>query len=388
MSTTNIEWGGSEPYESQFDQVFPSLLSICKDMPPQIKVAFSWNGNDFTSRFMFMKALERKLTTTNTTHLTMEYTNLNLWRMKEQRVRTNMRILLNKWIQKKYSKRILNTDDPCTLNPPVKCIKVFDFKSRGIYNFEASSLKKQFETALLYSEWLFSVPSHPKNPLTNIEFNEGQRLVIIDEMRKYGYGSWSIEAYKQSRWNLRNFSLDNSTQIKIHSINEMCKNPNEDTKEILKDFIIEQYEENDINNLSVKNTLKWAVKNRLNDPYMIAWLKLMKEYYTLKFRYFILSSDDDKLNVIYVRSMILFDDYDKINEFRMQMTTGPHTPPLISQIPILDDSESENIEIYSSVNYIPGTSTVVYYQTIEEIVTNIINNSNNIVETYLEDDSL
>jgi hypothetical protein len=368
--------------EILFGQAFPSLLSICKDMPPQVKVAFSWNPSNYTSRFMYMKSLEKKVLNGTMSELESEYILTNLWIKKEQMVRTYMRILLNKWIQKKYGTRFLNTEDPCTLSKPNKAISVFDYKSRGVYNFEANSLRTLFETSLLYTEWMFPIPSHPKNPLTNIQFHEGQRLTIINELRKHGYGSWSIEAYKHCKWNLRVFALDNSTQIKIHSINEMVKNPNDDTKEFLIDFIIEQYEENEINYAPYKAILRWAVKHKLSDPYMVLWLKLMRDYYVIKYRYNInyTNIDDNKLNIIYVRSMNLFENTQKLNEFRNELRSSSQYQP--APLPPPQEDPPEAHPQPQLPQHIVPHSTVVYFQTLDEVLDNILNQTHAIVQQY------
>ena len=251
---------------------------------------------------------------------------------------------MNKWLHKKYKNRILNIDDPCTLMPPLKPIKFFDPTSRGFYQFEASSLKKHFETSLQYSEWLFPKPSHPKNPLTNIPFNEGQMITIVDCLRRYGYGSWFIEAYRSVGWNLPHFTSDNAPNLKINAITQICKNPNFETYEFLNEFIVNQYDENDLDQPLIKAVLKWAVKYKLDDDYMKHWLNLMKDYYIIKYRNNINDdTDTDKLNIIYIRSMRLFDNTEKLNEYKIAAGNILFTlfDINISPIAVTTDEESE-----------------------------------------------
>jgi hypothetical protein len=322
-------WGGEETVPFTFneilpyDQIFKSLLSIAKDIPINIKIILSNTKFSIKNRIKhkesILKRIEKykKLNNPFISIFEEEYTTFCSWIKKEQHVRTYMKILFNKWLHKKYNNRLLNIDDPCTLLPPVKLIKLFDPASRGFYQFEASSLKKQFDTSLQYSEWLFPKPSHPKNPLTNIPFNEGQRISITNALRKYGYTSWFIEAYRSIRWNLTNFVSDNSINLKINTITEMCKNPNGETIELLNEFITNQYEENEVNKPVIILICKWAIKYRLHDEYMKKWLNLMKDYYIIKFRNNITIDDDDtyKLNIIYVNSLELFRRIDKLNEY-------------------------------------------------------------------------
>jgi len=381
-----LDWGGETVGYIPHAKLFPSLLSICKDIPMSIKIIFYKNKYSIRERTKYKQRLEKnivKYTDNKSPFVTVfekEYAEYSEWMEKERTVHINMKILFNKWIQKKYKNRLLNTEDPCTLQPPVKCVKIFDFKSRGFYQFEASSLKKQFETALQYSEWLFPKPNHPKNPLTNLDFNEGQRITIVDSLRKYGYGSWFIEAYRSSRWNLTNFSLDNFTNLKINSITQICKNPTGETLEYLDDFIVSQYEDNDINKPIVKIALRWAVKHRLDDAYMKTWLNLMKDYYIIRYRYDIIenSANTNKLNVIYVRSMQLFDNTEKIEEYKTALGAPPPPPPPQSPVEDYTDTESDISNLIDP----PPLGNIVYVHNLEINIQDLIN------DLIQDDDSL
>jgi hypothetical protein len=380
------EWGGEESMPFVFDEILPlerafsSLLSICKDLPMNVKIIFSQNKYNLKARTKYKERVERRIKTyrdKNSIFLPIfeeEYNSLSMWMNKERKVRTYMKILFSKWLQRKCKNRLLNTEDPCTLSPPVKPIKFFDPACRGFYQFEAISLKKQFESALQYSEWLFPKPSHPKNPLTNISFNEGQSILIIDSLRKYGYGSWFIEAYRNVRWNISHFTKDNSTSLKINSITQLCKNPNHETVEFLDEFIVNQFEANDLNNLPMKATLRWAIKNKLDDDYMKRWLNLMKDYYVIKYRNNITDDNNTKLNAIYVRSMQLFDNVEKIEEFRCARAPPPPPPPPQPQTEPIDDSSDS----MTDTDQPPPLAGIVYVHNfdinIEEFINNLIDN--------------
>ena len=350
------ELGGEENIPFTFyenlpsEKLFVSLVSICKDIPFNIKIIFHKHKYNFISRINYKVMTSKKIQEyrdKNSQFVSIfecEYASLCSWMEKERHVRTYMKILMNKWLQKKYKNRILNIDDPCTLMPPLKPIKFFDPTSRGFYQFEASSLKKHFETSLQYSEWLFPKPSHPKNPLTNIPFNEGQMITIVDCLRRYGYGSWFIEAYRSVGWNLPHFTSDNAPNLKINAITQICKNPNFETYEFLNEFIVNQYDENDLDQPLIKAVLKWAVKYKLDDDYMKHWLNLMKDYYIIKYRNNINDdTDTDKLNIIYIRSMRLFDNTEKLNEYKIAAGNILFTlfDINISPIAVTTDEESE-----------------------------------------------
>ena len=385
-------WGGEETTSFIFNEIIPqdklfqSLLSICKDIPVNIKIILSENKFSIKSRTKYKENILKRIDKykeINNPFVTIfqeEYTTFSDWMKKEQYVRTYLKILVNKWLHRKCNNRILNIDDPCTLLPPVKLIKIFDPASRGFYQFEASSLKNQFDTSLKYSEWLFPKPSHPKNPLTNIPFNEGQRISIINSLRKYGYTSWFIESYRCIRWNLSHYVLDNGINLKINAITEICKNPTGETIELLSEFIVNQYEEHELNKPSLTVILKWAIKYRLDDEYMKKWLKLMKDYYIIKYRNNISNDDIDvyKLNIIYVRSLELFDDAKQIKEY-IEIAKSNNQIVLVQNNSPAEDisSSSESEEEELTTGPVPQIVAVVYdgvYNiNIDEYINSIIN---------------
>lgn len=289
--------------EFPIEDMYISLLSICNDLPEVIKIHLSMGKKNIKSRIKQIEYYEKDI-------INSPIDELRKWVQKEQMVRTSMRRLVCLWLQRKYGKRILNNEDPCTLMTPIKLVRFFDIKSRGVYQFEASSLKKQFDISLTYSSWMFPEPKHPKNPLTNIDFNEGQRITIINSLRNYGYTSMLIEAYKLAQWNIIHFRNDNYTQLKYHAINNICNNVGPETAELLSEFIELQYTENQKNDNNILHALNWAIKNKLDDSYMKTWINLMKKYYTIKARFMIQDNDVEhiKLNIIYVLSMQLFDN--------------------------------------------------------------------------------
>lgn len=304
----------------QFKDIFPSLLSNLNSMPPSIQVCFSMTDSSLKARNEYLEAYINRLN--KISDLSPKYlrenpteipffeiiVELSNWIDLEQRVRLGMRKLVYMWLQKKYQHRCLSDNDPWTMSPPVHCIRIFDAKSRGYYQFEANSLRKHIESCLGYAQWLFPAAYVPKNPLTNIPFHEGQLLSILKQLRSYGYGSWMIEAYKAANWNLKRFAIDNSIQVKLYALNQVVKNPNDELYEMLEDFIDDQYEENRIPKKKALVAVKWAVREMLGNEYMQKWLKLFHDYYKLKYRYNIESSNDIMLRSIYVRSMQLFDD--------------------------------------------------------------------------------
>jgi hypothetical protein len=318
-----------------FHEIFPSLLSIVKNIPVHIKITFSLMRDDslktrqlylmgYTKRFEDLErsiqphlAVIESLSTLTRSYYKICVDELTTWIATEQRVRTAMRRLTYLWLQKKYGKRFLNDDDPWTLAPPGKPIRIFDMKSRGVYQFEAHSIKKHMELALGYSEWMFPKPSTPKNPCTNIELSDGQLTTILKGLRSHGYGSWMIEAFSASRWDIKLFGIDNTVQLKLFGFEQLIKSQSPEMIELLEDFVEFQHEANIPTKEHILTALLWATSHKLNEPYMKQWISLFHEYHKIKIRYNV-SDKSRHMNAIYVKSMQLFDNREVLYKYEKE----------------------------------------------------------------------
>jgi hypothetical protein len=205
------------------------------------------------------------------------------WYNKDQKIRYCFKKLVNAWIYKRYKTRYLNTDDPGTLSPPVKQIVLFDPRTRGTYLFEASTLKRAMEAELGYSNWLFPEPKHPKNPLTNLVLTEGQRIMILYELRKLNMTSWILEAYEECCWNLDAFRQNYYVKLKFIGLEDIIRNPTgEELQELLEEFIEDHYMYHEINYSCHLSILKWAVRYSIADAYMKDWITCFRDYYKLE----------------------------------------------------------------------------------------------------------
>jgi len=272
------------------DLLFPCLLSKAANIPVNALIHFCSCPATFKGRHMYYKERladhSRMSTLLKRPFFVCELETLTKWFRLEQQLKFTFKKLLNHWIYHKYKGRQLNTEDPVTLQVPENPVYLFDVNRRGIYTFEASCLKKRIETELFYSEWLFPEPKHPKNPLTNIEFTECQKLSILQSLRQKGYGSWAFEAYRALCWNLEQFQVHYQTPLKLASLHDLIKNPSsEETIDYLQEFIEEQYDYHNISQGGVRisiTVLSWAVEHEYSTPYMKQWLKLFEEYMKLK----------------------------------------------------------------------------------------------------------
>ena len=208
------------------------------------------------------------------------------WCQIESRCRVAFRSLVGRWLFKRYGSNLLNTEDPATLSEPVQPIRVYDASARGTYIFEAKSLQKSMERDLNYCDWLFPEPFHPKNPLTNLPFHAGHRIYILTQLRSYQVGSWILESYRQTKWNLRAFRDIFLVPLKTRALQEICRNPtSEETIDYLLEFMEDHYDYHEIHRPEILTVLKWSIKNKATDSYILEWLDAFKRFYSVQIIY-------------------------------------------------------------------------------------------------------
>lgn len=208
------------------------------------------------------------------------------WCRIETKCRVAFRILVSRWLFKRYGSNLLNTEDPATLCEPDQPIHVYDASARGTYVFEAKSLQKSMERDLNYCDWLFPEPFHPKNPLTNLPFHSGHRIYILQQLRTYQLGSWILESYRQTKWNLRSFRDIFLVPLKTRALQEICRNPtSEETIDYLLEFIEDHYDYHETHRPEILTVLKWSVKNKPTDVYILDWLDAFKRFYSIQIIY-------------------------------------------------------------------------------------------------------
>lgn len=314
-----------------FREIFPCLLSILPDIPLDVQIAMSVCSPTLVGRQRHLQSLWKNVYALKATineydrhgvladkplAIEEQANRLQHWFAKEQKVRTALRYLLAKWLYAKYKTRMLNTDDPCTLEPCKNPVYIFDAARRGMYQLEASSLKRQVEFNLGFSDWLHPEPVLPKNPLTNLEFHPGQLLTVLQGIRRAGLGSWMLEGFTAKAFHLKLFRLHFGQPLRIHAVNELVKQPkSEQLTEFLQEFIVEMYDENEITKPSAKVILQWAAEHEMDDPYMQEWLRLWKEFSITKLQYNLRDNSNDVLNKFFVIATYLFDNTQKIAEF-------------------------------------------------------------------------
>ena len=284
----------------------PCLFSYAKSIPLSILLHFSKCPPTFTNRNMYLKhqteVCMNKCAILRHSYYDHEFKTLCTWFIKERQCLYAFKRLVMIWIYKKYKNRRLNTEDPITMSIPKNPIYSFDVSRRGMYIFEAYCLKKHMETGLFYSEWLFPEPNHPKNPLTNLEFTEAQRIAILMSLRTKNYGSWIFEAYRAFNWNLDLVKEEYQVPLKLQALRDLVRNPSSDeTIEFVQEYIIDEYNYHKLprttSHISI-HMMKWAVKHMYTTTYIKKWIDLFEDHY---------------------RSSILFGEYDPTHQRKIEL---------------------------------------------------------------------
>jgi hypothetical protein len=95
-----------------------------------------------------------------------------------------MRRLFLAWSAKKMGRRIVGETDVGTMEaiPAKAMVRVYDWKSRAIYQFHYQTVYRQLVGSLRYQSMALSCPKAPKNPYTNLPWSVGQLIVIYDQV--------------------------------------------------------------------------------------------------------------------------------------------------------------------------------------------------------------
>jgi hypothetical protein len=203
----------------------------------------------------------------------------SVWFFRNQGLRTAFKRLAQIWLYKKYRGRHLNSVDVATLEEPKKPIYVYDAKAKGVYGFEATTLRRSIDSDLSFTDWLFPDPQAPRNAWTNCPFTIPQLLSIQTALYKYEMCSIFLQAYKGARWNLVQYVEIYKVPIKLAGLQNMLRNKTSDEYIVLlTEFIEDEFEYHDIDYASTLTILKWAIVHCNSDPYMLEWTDCFEEY--------------------------------------------------------------------------------------------------------------
>ena len=141
--------------------------------------------------------------------------------------------------------KVANVEDIVTMEPPKKRVELVDWQSKQKYQFEAATLMKDITCRLMTHDAFFEDPQEPRNPFTNIPFTQSQAISVWNSISSAGISvSVAFTAFRLARYSMTQFSLYNSTLIKLHANKQAMKDiKSYSYKERMLDFISFCYEE-------------------------------------------------------------------------------------------------------------------------------------------------
>ena len=250
-----------------------SIKNICNLLASYKKTYINKPNNSFFNKFCKKNTWED------------DYKNLKKWYFIYVKRRFLFKTLLLNYLISRSKKCLRNTEDPCTLLPPVQRITCLDVNQRCYYQFEAKSLQKIFITSIGYNDWLFPAPLALKNPLTNIPFHNGQILSIVRQLRFFDRTSWMIESAVKFMNRQERYKNIFNVPLRIYGLEEVVRNPTSDSSlDLMEDFVENEYEYHDLytNHPSDIVNIIWALKERPNNIYIQKWLNVFKLFETHK----------------------------------------------------------------------------------------------------------
>lgn len=322
-----------------------------QNIPHDLQMHFSFMERNLRSRQLsvesyselikILKIIPAKI---DVAHHVQRLKRLQFWIQKDQRIRGALKRFVQLWLYRRYGSRMMNTEDPATLMEPRIPIHIYDTRVKGTYIFDAFSLRRLLQMNLTFTEWMFPEPCHPKNPLTNMPFTMPQVMHIIPKLRAANATNWWIEAYYQSKFDLKVFEKVFCIPLKLNSLTELVRNrSSEEYIEYLEEFIEDQFDIHDVEFTSHLTILKWAVAHLPNDAYMIEWAKIMYDFTKIRILYSIADSiiDHILLEPFYVQTRYLFNKMDEIARLgRVRLASIPRPlppsfpPPTFMDLPL------------------------------------------------------
>ena len=331
-----------------------SLLKYHKNSPMSFQIAVSITGQSIQKRHAYLLDFKKNhLKPANSPLCNFArniqlntYTQIRWWFKKEATLKAKLRRFFYIWLLKKYKARMLNTEDPFTLSEPEDPVQIFDAKSHGTYIFDGQSIRKHIESCLGYNRWMIPEPRKPTNPLTNLVLTLGQIISIRKQLCRHGIGSWIIESFAKTKYNIANFGIEFALPLRLYALDDLYRNPIcEDAIDEVREFISEQVK---IQGATITQyellALRWAVTNMSQDPYIIGWRNVWRDYFK---KYLINSiffqNNSVQKSIITNRIMSLFNSVNVERIHQAWLDSLPPAPTTQLQVQLLDPTNIDSL---------------------------------------------
>jgi hypothetical protein len=165
----------------------------------------------------------------------------------ESRLRLRFRHLVQRWRIRRMDQRFTKDIDPITLCEPEKEVVVYDCAMKKKFVFEAKSISKIVESALLYYEGGFAMPRYPRNPWTNTEFSYLQLFSIYQQLHHHKELGWCLQTLREYNFNKTTWNTYHHSTITMAAIKTSLRLLDSvDARELLEDFIFCKIDELEI----------------------------------------------------------------------------------------------------------------------------------------------
>ena len=182
------------------------------------------------------------------------------------------------WMRVRYIKNCKNTEDPITLESPKQPVYIVDLVNRQSYVFDARSLKIAMDRRLMTSDYMFSNPQYPVNPLTNEILTTGQCISVIGQIFDYRQISWSLERFRAGGCNLIKFERSFRQYLKMKAITYHFTQQVDESLETIIDYFQSQADTAEMPNGAILNITAYMKKYR-DLPLTKKWSLITRQYY-------------------------------------------------------------------------------------------------------------
>lgn len=195
------------------------------------------------------------------------------------RLRSAFHRLLNLWLVRRIDRKTpAICDDPITLEPIRKSVKLYDMRIRWCYQFEARPLLQSIRSQLSEVYYGYPQPTPPRNPYTNTPFTPSQLTSLHAQTLAHGITCWEFEAYMAAGMDIDKFARNHI--IVLHNsirFRELSAPDPPEGAELVHAFFIEMCDQLGVAfSRSHSAAFMGALINPtwFNHPYILAWRRI------------------------------------------------------------------------------------------------------------------
>ena len=247
----------------------------------------------------------------------------------EGQLRARLRPFFHHCRLRRLARRRLNSDDPATLSPPRIPIVIYDWSAKGVWCYEAASLRDQVSAELTHVSYEFPEAQPPRNPLTNKEFTYGQMLSLVQQLRAAVKTNSLVEGYAELGFKIGVFQAVYWRKIRLRHFERNYRDERSDDfrqgfAAFMETMVFKMIKMDQ--QLIYDDLFHWAVKYAHREPYMQEWKGLYRQYQITEILYKDDSAYDRMIRSVYGQASILFQrkrEREDLKELWMSSVVSP-----------------------------------------------------------------